>query len=92
MSEVAARMPVEVNLAGIMHDVRESEGLIVFVQQDPFGPIRSRFSFRRECQCWYVSIEGTEDSVSVTHIARAYEEICKVFGGNFEGRNGEHNP
>jgi hypothetical protein len=70
----------------------ESEGLIVFSEDEPVWGCRTRFSFRRVMGCWHVSIEGDMDNVPASFIVRAIALIEEVYGGNFKGRNGLDKP
>lgn len=84
-------IPGEVTLCGIGYRVAVAEELVVFSEAEPIWGQRSRFSFRRKAQCWYVSIEGDCSEVSVAHIEAAAEIVREVFGASFEGKHGEHN-
>lgn len=85
-------LPESVNLKGTMHRVQVSEGLIVFAEQDGVWGCRQRFSFQRKAGCWYLAIEGTHGDASMGCVAEAYRLVCEAYGGNFEFRNGEHEP
>lgn len=85
-------LPADANLYGICYRITEAEDLIVFGEEDGVWGCRTRFSFHRSCGCWYVTIDGTHDYAMVAHIMLAYKIVCKVFGGDHAGRNGEHRP
>lgn len=84
-------LPDTVNLAGIRHRVRQSEGLVVFSPTDNVWSTYCRIAFERVCGCWQVSIESSSGSASITHIIKAYEVIKSVYGGNFEYNGREIN-
>lgn len=83
MADDVKKMPKEANLGGIMHNIAESEGLIVFSQQPGIWGCSSRIAFERVEFCWYVTVEATFGRVMVSHILKAWELVEKTYGGNF---------
>ena len=85
-TEPLTKLPATANLSGIMHNVVESEGLIVFSQQPGIWGCHSRIAFQKVDQCWYVSLTSTFDKVMVSHILKAWKIVEEVYGGNFGKR------
>lgn len=92
MTTPTVKMPPQVNLRGIMHNVAEHGGLIVFTPQSYAWGCKSSITFERIGQCWYVAIESyrRDGMIMVSHILRAWEVVKEVYGGNFEFK--EPNP
>ena len=79
------RLPKQVNLRAIMHNVAEHEGLIVFTPRDHVWGYGSSITFERKEQCWYLAVDSTSPDrmVMMSHVLKAWEIIKTHYGGNF---------
>lgn len=83
-AEASGRLPERVNLGGMMCRVQEAEGMVVFSSVDNVWSTWYRLTFERRAGCWYVGIEASGGGAMVSDIARAFDVIREVYGGNFE--------
>ena len=81
MKKSDKRLPATILLSAISYTIQESEGLIVFAEEEPVWGCKTRFSFERHCLCWYLTVHS-ESGVMFSHAQQAYEAVVAAYGGN----------
>lgn len=83
-----SELPAFTVLSGIGYNVSVHEGLVVFEESKCMFGHHQRLAFHRTDDkgggCWYLQTDSTYGRTSVSHILRAYELVCEVYGKNFE--------
>lgn len=75
-------IPKETNLAGCGYRVAVSDGLIVFIEDEPVFGCQSRFAFSRNSARDWVFENFGHPRVHVSHLLAAWQFVKKYFGPN----------
>lgn len=82
------RLPKSVNLRGTTYRVQESEGLIVFSEEEPVWGCQARFTFERRLMVWFVDIQST-GGITANTIVEADRLVSEAYGENFKPTGGK---